>query len=163
MDALARCSQVLYDKQMLDNAKEVHLLRKRAKPIVTEQTLHIAITLQWILFEQRYCHRMHEICMRMAFQSLLPASLFKTGTGFPMDGIMAGVNAIFRVIRYTEYRACRAEWLFFLEHSFRNICSSCWRECLDVKACDFTPMSTNFIRQHSLMSFKEIVALAHQD
>ena len=42
MHALARCSQVLYDKEMLDNAKVVHDLRKRAKPIVTEQWLQAA-------------------------------------------------------------------------------------------------------------------------
>lgn len=163
MHALTRCSQILYDKEMLDNAKEVHLLRKRVKPNVTEQALHIATTLQWVLFEQRYCHTMHTRCMNMSFQALLPTSLFETDTGFPMHGVMAGVNAVFRVLRYTQYEACRSEWLLLLEHSFRNICFNSWWGCLTVKAHHFTPMSTNFVRQHSHMTFKEIVALAHQD
>lgn len=162
MDALARCSQVLYDKQMLDNAKEVHLLRKRVKPAVTEQTLHIAVTLQWVLFEQRYCHTMHTRCMRLNFQALLPPVLFETETGFPMHGVMAGVNAVFRVLRYTEYETCRSEWLLLLEHSFRNICYNSWWGCLTVQAQTFTPMSTNFVRQYSHLSFREIVALAQQ-
>ncbi len=157
MHGLARCSQVLYDKEMLDNAKQVHELRKIVKPKVTAKELHIATTLQWVLFEERYTQAVHTHCMGLPFNALLPPSLFETPSGFPMNGIMAGVNAVFRALSYIHYDPCRAELLLYIEHSFRNICYNCWWECLTVDETPFISVSTFYVRQKSHLTPKEIL------
>lgn len=163
MHALARCSQVLYDKEMLDNAKVVHELRKRAKPIVTEQWLQAATELQWVHFERQYTVVYHRAFMRLEFQSELPLAFFEPLAELPMMGVVAGVNALFRVLRYTLYDCCRAEILLLLEASFKQICFSHWLNCVSLNSQPYCPITTRFVRDHAHLPLAQILERARQE
>lgn len=160
MHHLARTCQVLYDYEMLENARQVHELRQREKPVITAQALHVGVELQWIYFEDRYHEWVHTSCMHMPYDALLPTHLFNSE--FPMHGVMAGVNAVFRTLRYCHYNLCRAECLMFLENPFKNIVYNCWYPCFTVEDLPFTPLPQTFVRQHSHLPLARILELSVQ-
>lgn len=161
MHHLARCSQVLYDHEMLENAKQVHELKKRQKPVIRAEELHLGVMLQWVHFDNLYNEWVHDSCMNMPFDARLPTYLFHSD--FPMYGVIAGVNAVFRTLRYCHYELSRAECLLFLEHSFKNICYNAWHPCFTVLEEPFTPVPKTFVRQHSHLPLARILQLARQD
>ena len=156
MHALARCSRVLYDHEMLENAREVARLRARARPVYTEQYLQAACELQWVQFHRRYTRPMHyEIMSAQTWRYMdLPSCLFDPVIEVSMYGVVAGVNAFFLA---AKNRYCWSELMQQLEQPFKRICLSCWLDAVDVRAEPYTPLTTFFVREHAHLSVEEIL------
>lgn len=125
--------------------------------MVTSQEIYIAATLQWLLFEERYTPAMHDRCMRMHHMCSIPPTLLDTYSGLPTQGVLAGVNGIFRTLRYMNQTLCRSEMLLMLEMPFRNICEKCWSDCVQVDAQPFEPISLKKLRRYTHMSPHEVI------
>lgn len=117
--------------------------------MVSSQELYIAASLQWLLFEERYTPSVHERCMKMHHMCSIPPRLLETNSGLPTRGILAGVNGVFRTLRYMDQTLCRSELLLMLEMPFRNICENTWNDCVTVDVQPFEPVSLKRLRQYT--------------
>ena len=125
--------------------------------MVSSQEVYIAASLQWLLFEERYTPAVHKRCMKMHHMCSIPPPLLDTNSGLPTRGILAGVNGIFRTLRYLDRTLCRSELLLMLEMPFRNICENSWNDCVTVDSQPFEPISLKRLRRYTHLTPNEVV------